>query len=59
MLIVGVIADKLDDGLSNPIVPEAFVPYTAAMGMYTQILVSSQVAPLSLVHAVGEQRNSR
>ena len=28
VLIVGVIADKLDDGLAKPIRPEAFVPYT-------------------------------
>ena len=34
-LIVGVIADKLDDGLSNPVYPEAFVPYTTACGRCT------------------------
>jgi predicted permease len=52
MLIIGVVADKLDDGLSKPIAPEAFVPYTMAMGMYTQILVRSDVPPLSLLHSV-------
>jgi predicted permease len=52
LLIVGVIADKRNDGLSKPILPEAFVPYTMAMGMYTQILVRSQVPPLTLLHAV-------
>jgi putative ABC transport system permease protein len=56
--IVGIIADKRDDGMRNPIKPEAFIPYTLVMGMGTQILVRSDVAPLSLVHAVAEQVNS-
>jgi putative ABC transport system permease protein len=58
LLIVGVVGDKLDDGLSKPILPEAFVPYTVLMGMYTQILVRSQGAPLSLLHAVRAKVNS-
>jgi putative ABC transport system permease protein len=57
-LIVGVIADKLDDGLAKPIRPEAFVPFTAVMGMYTQLLVRSNVPPLALVHAIGGKVNS-
>jgi predicted permease len=57
-LIVGVIEDKLDDGLSNPIKPEAFIPYTAAMGMYTQILIRSEVPPLTLLPAVRVKVNS-
>ena len=56
--IMGIIADKRDDGMRNPIKPEAFIPYTLVMGMGTQILVRSDVAPLSLVHAVAEQVNS-
>ena len=52
VMIVGVIADKLDDGLSKPVVPEIFVPDTAAMGMYTQILVRADSNPLKLLHAV-------
>ena len=58
MQIVGVIADKRDDGLRNPILPEAFVPYTMSMRMWTQILVRSEVPPLSLLHAIGMQVNS-
>jgi predicted permease len=58
LLIVGIVADKLDDGLSKPILPEAFVPYTMAMGMYTQILVRSQVPPLTLLHAIRAKVNS-
>ena len=56
--IVGVVADKLDDGLRKPIKPEVFVPYTTFMGMYTQILVRSEVSPLTLLHSVGAQVNS-
>jgi predicted permease len=56
--IVGVVADKLDDGLRKPIQPEVFVPYTLAMRMYTQILVRSEVSPLTLLHSVGAQVNS-
>jgi predicted permease len=52
MLIVGVVADKLDDGLSKPILPEVFVPYTMLMGMYTQILVRSDGTPLALLHSI-------
>jgi ABC-type antimicrobial peptide transport system permease subunit len=56
--IVGVVADKLDDGLRKPIQPEVFIPYTLSMGMYTQILVRSEVSPLTLLHSVGAQVNS-
>jgi putative ABC transport system permease protein len=56
--IVGVVADKRDDGLMKPILPEAFVPYTLSMHMGTQILVQSEVPPLSLLHAVGAQVNT-
>jgi len=56
--IVGIVADKRDDGLRNPIVPEAFVPYTLSMRVWTQILVRSDVPPMSLLHAVGVQVNS-
>jgi putative ABC transport system permease protein len=51
-LIVGVVGDKLNDGLTKPVLPEAFAPFTDAMGMYTQILVRSQIPPLTLLHAV-------
>jgi predicted permease len=58
ILIVGVTADKRDDGLGKPVLPEAFVPYTMAMGMYTQILVRSDVPPLTLLHSIGQTINS-
>jgi putative ABC transport system permease protein len=56
--IVGIIADKRDDGLRNPILPEAFIPWTLNMRMFTQILVRSEVPPLSLLHAIAAQVNS-
>ena len=56
--IVGIMADKRDDGMRNPIKPEAFIPYSMGMGMFTQILVRSDVPPLSLLHAVRTQVNS-
>jgi predicted permease len=56
--IVGIISDKRDDGLRNPILPEIFVPYTLSMRVWTQILVRSDVPPLSLLHAIGMQVNS-
>jgi putative ABC transport system permease protein len=56
--IIGIIADKRDDGLRNPILPEAFLPYTMDLGMYTQILVHSNVPPLSLLHSIAAQVNS-
>jgi putative ABC transport system permease protein len=56
--IIGISADKRDDGLRKPIVPEAFVPYPMFMRMFTQILVRSQTSPLTLVHAIGVQINS-
>jgi predicted permease len=58
LLIVGVAADKLDDGLSKPILPEVFAPFTVAMGMYTQILVRTPSSPLALLHSVSAAVNS-
>ena len=52
LLIIGVVGDKLDDGLSKPIVPEGFAPYTVALTGYTQVLVRSDGPPLALLHAV-------
>jgi putative ABC transport system permease protein len=51
-LIVGVVGDKPDNGLANPILPEAFAPYTAGMGMFTQLLVRTRVPPLTLLHTI-------
>jgi predicted permease len=56
--IIGIIADKRDNGLLKPIEPEAFIPFSAFMPMYTQILVRSQTSPLRLIHAIGVEINT-
>ena len=58
LLVVGVVGDKLDEGLSKPVLPEVFAPYTVAMGMYTQVLVRTDGPPLALLHAIRTVVNS-
>lgn len=53
--IVGIVGDARDDGLRNAIKPAAFLPYTFGLRMWTQILVRTQVPPLSILHAVRER----
>ncbi len=53
--IVGVVEDAKNDGLQEPIKPAIFVPYTLNMRPWTQILVRSEVAPLTLLHAIQKQ----
>jgi predicted permease len=55
MQIVGIVADHRNAGLRDPAKPEAFVPWTVHMSEYTQILVRSEVPPLSLLHAIRKQ----
>jgi ABC-type antimicrobial peptide transport system permease subunit len=47
-----VVADARDDGLRNPIKPAMFVPYSLRMRMFTQILVRTRVAPLSILRNI-------
>src|SRR2546429_3379417 len=47
--IVGIVEDARNDGLRNPIKPAVFVPYTLNMREGTQILVRSEVLPLTLL----------
>jgi predicted permease len=53
--IVGVVADARDDGLRKPVKPAVYVPYTLHMWMFTQILVHTQVPPLSLLRNMRAQ----
>jgi ABC-type antimicrobial peptide transport system permease subunit len=53
--IVGIVADFRDDGLKNPVKPGGFVPYTLSMSQGTQILVRSEVPPMTLLPAVRAQ----
>jgi hypothetical protein len=50
--IVGIVGDARNDGLTNPITPAVYVPFTANMTMGTQILVRSEVPPLTLLRGV-------
>jgi len=56
--IVGVSADKLNDGLDKPVLPELFIPYTLYQFMGTQILVKTDGSPTALLHAIGLQVKS-
>ena len=53
--IIGVVEDARNAGLRDPIKPAVYVPYTLSMSRGTQILVRSEVPPLTLLHAVEEQ----
>lgn len=56
--IVGIVADSRNDGLKNPVKPGVFIPYTLSMWQGTQILVRSEVAPLTLLPGVRAQLSS-
>ncbi len=53
--IVGIVDDACNDGLRTVARPAVFVPYTFSMGESTEILVRSEVPPLTLLHTVREQ----
>ncbi|MFL6444051.1 MAG: ABC transporter permease [Candidatus Sulfotelmatobacter sp.] len=53
--IVGIVGDARNDGLRSAPRPSVYVPYTFSMGEGTEILVRSEVPPLTLQHAVGGQ----
>lgn len=50
--IIGIVADAKDDGLRKPVKPAIFVPFSLRMGMWTQILVKTRVAPLGILNRV-------
>lgn len=50
--IIGVVADARDDGLRKPVKPAVYVPFTLHMYMFTQILVRTHAAPLSVLNRV-------
>ena len=53
--IIGITADVKDDGLRNPTKPQVYVPYTAQMWMFTQILVRTHVPPLLILREIRAQ----
>jgi len=50
--IIGVTSDAKNQGLQDPPMPEAFVPYTLTGNFFRGILVKTAVAPLSLLPSV-------
>jgi hypothetical protein len=53
--VIGVAADALDDGLSKPILPGIYLPYTVNMFMGTQILVRTQGPPLAMLPSIRKE----
>jgi predicted permease len=53
--IIGVVSDALDDGLSKPIVPGVYLPYSVNMWMGTQILVRTEGPPLAMLHSIRKE----
>ncbi len=49
------VADARDDGLRKPVKPGVYVPYTLRMRVFTQILVRTRTAPLSILRGVRTQ----
>ena len=52
--VVGIVGDTANDGLSQPILPEIYVPFTAA-GIANRIVIRANVAPGTLTRAVSMQ----
>jgi hypothetical protein len=50
--IIGIVADARDDGLRKPVKSAVFVPFTLHMRMWTQILVRTHAAPLTVLNRV-------
>ena len=53
--IVGIVGDDRDAGLREAVKPQAFVPWTLSLWEGTQVLVRSDVSPLSLLHTIRAQ----
>jgi ABC-type antimicrobial peptide transport system permease subunit len=55
MQIVGIAGDALNDGLRNPIRPAIYLPYTARMPSFAQLLVRGRGNPQVLLHTLRAQ----
>ena len=56
--IVGIVGDIRNDGFRREDQPAVYIPYTMRVGMYTQIIVRTRVAPLPLLRSIREQVRS-
>jgi hypothetical protein len=50
--IIGIVGDSRNDGLSTPVHPAVYVPYTTLMPPYAQLLVRTQGDPLAYLHSI-------
>jgi putative ABC transport system permease protein len=50
--IIGVVGDARDDGLSKPVLPAIYIPFTMDVTVYTQILVRTRSSPLAILNQV-------
>jgi len=53
--VVGIVGDARNDGLRNPTKPALYIPYTISLPVWTQILVRTQVPPLTMLHAIRKE----
>ena len=56
--IVGITADVVNNGLRDPVQPAVYVPYSARMGMYGQIVVRTRGNPLAMLQTLRAQVQS-
>ncbi len=56
--IVGIVGDRRNNGIRDPILPEVYLPFTHSMDVTTQVLVRSEVPPLRLLHSIATQINT-
>jgi putative ABC transport system permease protein len=54
MQIIGVVGDKVNDGLEKPVIPEMFVPYTMGMWANTTFMVATDGPPDASLHTIGK-----
>ncbi len=50
--IIGIVGDSRNDGLSTPVQPAVYVPYTTLMPPYAQFLLRTQGDPLAYLHPI-------
>jgi putative ABC transport system permease protein len=51
--VIGIVEDKLNDGLRSPVRPEFYLPYTLGMWNYAALLVRTDGPPSALLHTLG------
>lgn len=55
MQIIGVVSDAVNDGISQPVQPAIFAPWSLWMDMGTQILVRTRIEPQAIMNSLRKQ----